>query len=1030
MKPKKGAGLIAVLVIAFLCANAGIVICAEAASAEVKILSPEEGVTYAATEIALAVTADETIAKWSYSLNGADPVSFTPNITITAREGSNTLVVSAEDMAGNVSSATVSFNVDTTAPKVTITSPSEGVTYAATEIALEVTADETIAQWSYSLNGADPVSFTPNVTITAQEGSNTLVVSAGDTAGNIGTSTVSFLVDTTAPKVTITSPSEGVTYATAEIALDVSADETIAKWTYSLNGAYPVSFTPNTKITAREGSNTVVVSAEDTVGNVGSATVSFNVDATVPKVTITSPSEGVTYAATEIALDVSADETISKWTYSLNGAYPVSFTPNTKITAREGSNTVVVSAEDTVGNVGSATVSFNVDATVPKVTITSPSEGVTYAATEIALDVSADETISKWTYSLNGADPVSFTPNTKIAAREGPNTLVVSAEDTAGNIGSSTVSFLVDATAPTVTIISPSEGVTYATAEIVLDATADETIAKWTYSLNGADPVSFTPNATITAQEGSNTLVVFAEDLVGNIGSATVSFILDTTPPEITIISPEQGVTYETTTVDLEYIINEPTRWVNYTLDGAGNITISGNTTLEKLSNGPHNLTLYAEDLAGNIGSNTVDFGVYAIAPTISNITITPAYALPGDSVNISADVFDFSGIRWVRALVSKDGDDVRTFWLFPSETEEDIYATTWRIIVFREGGIYNVTIVATDTEGNDAVAKPCQLEIPIDTEGPVASNIVVNPTYALPGDSISISANVFDELSDIFLVEGIVTKDGVFVAPIFMADRDKDGIYTGTWHTMFTIEGGIYNINISATDNKGNEALTKTPNVEIRALPVDTEAPVISNIAVSPTYAEAGAHINISANVFDELTGVRDVMGTITKDEEEVSSVFMSDRDEDGIYTGTWRTMFNIEGGIYNVEITARDNRGNVVSAKAPNVEIHVDTEGPASSAVTVNPNSVPPGIPISISAQVLDPSGVREVRASVKRGGIPVITLFMLPSDTEKGVYTGIWHTMLYTEAAIYSVDINAIDNMGNESLIENAAMIEVIS
>jgi Rieske Fe-S protein len=865
MRPKKGAGLIAVLVIAFLCANAGIVICAEAASAEVKILSPEEGVTYAATVIALAVTADdETIAQWSYSLNGADPVSFTPNITITAREGSNTVVVSAEDMAGNVSSTTVSFYVDTTAPKVTITSPSEGVTYAATEIALDVAADEAISQWSYSLNGADPVSFTPNVTIAAQEGSNTVVVSAGDLVGNVGSSTVSFYVDTTAPEVTITSPSEGVTYA----------------------------------------------------------------------------------------------------------------------------------------------------------------------ATEIALDVAADETIAKWTYRLNGADPVSFTPNTRIVAREGTNTVVVSAEDTAGNIGTSTASFYVDTTAPTVTIISPEENVTYATAEIVLNATADEAIAKWTYRLNGTDLVSFTPNTTITAHEGNNTLVVFAEDLVGNIGNSTVSFFVDTTPPEITIISPEDGVTYETTTVDLEYSINEPTRWVNYTLDGAGNVTISGNTTLEKLSNGPHNLTIYAEDLAGNIGSNAVVFGVYAIAPTISNITISPTYALPGDSVNISADVFDFSGIRWVRALVSKDGDDVRNFWLSPSETDEDIYTTTWRIMVFQEGGIYNVTITATDTQGNDAVAKPCQIDIPIDTEGPVATNITVSPTYALPADSISISANVFDDFSGIFLVEGIVTKDGLFVAPIFMSDRDKDGIYTGTWHTMFTIEGGIYNITISATDTKGNVALTNASNVEIYEIPVDTEAPLISNIAVSPTYAEAGARINISANVLDESSGVRNVMGSISKDGEEVTSVFMSDRDEDGIYTGTWRTVFTIEGGIYNVEIIARDTIGNEVSAKAPNVEIHVDTEGPASSAVTVNPNSGPPGTSISISAQVLDPSGVRQVRASVKRGNMPVITIFMLPSDTEKGVYTGIWRTMLFTEAAIYSVDINAIDNRGNECLIENAAEIDVIS
>ena len=62
------------------------------------------------TKIALEVTADDAIAKWSYSLNGVDPVPFSPSITITARVGDNSLVVFAEDMVGSVGSASVSFN--------------------------------------------------------------------------------------------------------------------------------------------------------------------------------------------------------------------------------------------------------------------------------------------------------------------------------------------------------------------------------------------------------------------------------------------------------------------------------------------------------------------------------------------------------------------------------------------------------------------------------------------------------------------------------------------------------------------------------------------------------------------------------------------------------------------------------------------------------------------------------------------------------------------------------------------------------
>ena len=88
-------------------------------------------------------------------------------------------------------------------------------------------------------------------------------------------------------------------------------------------------------------------------------------------------------------------------------------------------------------------------------------------------------------------------------------------------------------TPPKVTIISPEEGVTYATTEIALEVTANEPISKWSYNLNGAGNVTFTPNTTITAREGDNSLIVFAEDVAGNIGSSTISFVVDTTPPEI-----------------------------------------------------------------------------------------------------------------------------------------------------------------------------------------------------------------------------------------------------------------------------------------------------------------------------------------------------------------------------------------------------------------------------------------------------------------------------------------------------------------
>ena len=83
-----------------------------------------------------------------------------------------------------------------------------------------------------------------------------------------------------------------------------------------------------------------------------------------------------------------------------------------------------------------------------------------------------------------------------------------------------------DITPPLVKIISPEEGVTYTMIEIALVVTANEPISRWSYSPNGVDPLPFSPNTTIAAHVGDNSLVVFAEDMVGNVGSDSFSFYL------------------------------------------------------------------------------------------------------------------------------------------------------------------------------------------------------------------------------------------------------------------------------------------------------------------------------------------------------------------------------------------------------------------------------------------------------------------------------------------------------------------------
>lgn len=86
----------------------------------------------------------------------------------------------------------------------------------------------------------------------------------------------------------------------------------------------------------------------------------------------------------------------------------------------------------------------------------------------------------------------------------------------------------------------------------------------------------------------------------------------DATPPEITLISPENKTYYKTSIpleIPLEFSVNEQVFWIWYKLDNENNTEITGNATLTGLTDGVHNVTVYAADSVGNVGaSQTIHF--------------------------------------------------------------------------------------------------------------------------------------------------------------------------------------------------------------------------------------------------------------------------------------------------------------------------------------------------------------------------------------------------------------------------------------
>ena len=127
---------------------------------------------------------------------------------------------------------------DTTAPTVSITSPSDGVTVSGT-ISAQVTANDNVGVASVSLkvdgvllagDNTAPYTFPWN-TSAAANGSHTLTAIAVDGAGNSASATVSVTVnnavDTTPPSVSITSPGNGANVAAGNVSVLVSAMDNV-----------------------------------------------------------------------------------------------------------------------------------------------------------------------------------------------------------------------------------------------------------------------------------------------------------------------------------------------------------------------------------------------------------------------------------------------------------------------------------------------------------------------------------------------------------------------------------------------------------------------------------------------------------------------------------------------------------------------------------------------------------------------------------------------------------------------------------
>jgi hypothetical protein len=176
---------------------------------------------------------------------------------------------------------------------------------------------------------------------------------------------------------------------------------------------------------------------------------------------------------------------------------------------------------------------------------------------------------------------------------------------------------LTDNTAPEISVISP-ENETFYTPNVPLSFTLNEPSSWIRYRLDGNAVAEVEGNATLAElPAGSHNVTVYATDAACNTGvSETIYFTVDDTAPVVSVLAPENR-TYDVAEIQLNFTVSEQVSWIAYSLDSQPKVQITGNTTLTGLSNGAHNLTVHAQDVAGNTGvSKTVYFRLEIPFPT------------------------------------------------------------------------------------------------------------------------------------------------------------------------------------------------------------------------------------------------------------------------------------------------------------------------------------------------------------------------------------------------------------------------------
>jgi hypothetical protein len=302
---------------------------------------------------------DPLTYQWTWSGGSANDVKPTATFPL----GKTTVTLTVSD--GQVSDTdTVDINVvDTTAPVVEITYPIDGKYYKSADM---------LGAGAYKVTEANAYTVEELGYDTSVEGLHTYEVIATDVADNIGSDSIDYTVDNTAPDILINYPVDKAIYKLGTMLgePDYAVDDDFDDNPVVTVGGYDTGL----------GTHTMTVTATDTAGNTSTDNVIYQVqknpksnsDKTGPFIIIKSPKNKTyyTYETLRIFFGVQdKDSGVASYQATLDGN-PVNNRQKIDLSKMTiGSHTFTVTAADKMGNTSTKSVTFNVASGVLKAKI-------------------------------------------------------------------------------------------------------------------------------------------------------------------------------------------------------------------------------------------------------------------------------------------------------------------------------------------------------------------------------------------------------------------------------------------------------------------------------------------------------------------------------------------------------------------------------------------------------------------------------------------------------------------------------------